>query len=92
MSLDVRLADARRRLADALVRGDDTRPHRAAVEQLERDAEAAAQRLHDAETKRAAAASASVRRRAAEIAEQAAARVVATLDQFPIQKESSLAA
>lgn len=87
MSLDVRLADARRRLADALVRGDDTRPHRAAVDRLARDGEAAAQRLREDEAKRAAAASSSVRSRAAAIAEQAAARVMATLDQFPIPKD-----
>jgi hypothetical protein len=81
-----RLEAARQRLAEALRRGEDTGPHRAAIHWLEEDARAAAGKAAEAQQaaqeKAAQAQRAAIETRAAELANQARQEVAAAVADF----------
>ena len=83
-ALEARLSEARKRLHDALLAGQDTAAHRAAIAKIERDLSAAAEKADQVRSEEAMHQAERIAERSDAIAAECQQRITATLARFPI--------
>lgn len=83
-----RLSAAKQRLAAALIAGEDTGPHRAAIQQVERDIQAAGSRQQQADHEQSQRRAKATATRAGEIASQSRQRIAASIPKAPTKPRS----
>lgn len=89
-ALEARLSEARKRLHDALLAGQDTAAHRAAIAKIERDLSAAAEKADQARSEDATRQAAIIAERSDTIRAASSQRITALIDRFPIPTRTTL--